>query len=85
VRIGGHYGSAVISRLGSKHHQHITAVGDTINVSSRLLEVAKQLQCGVVVSEDLLAAANMADAVSAAALEVEIRGRARSLRVRTWA
>jgi adenylate cyclase len=85
VRIGAHYGAAVISRLGSKHHQHITAVGDTINVSSRLLEVAKRLECSIVVSEDLLAAANVTETAAAAALEVEIRGRSQSLRVRTWA
>jgi adenylate cyclase len=84
VRIGGHFGSAVISRLGSKRHQHITAIGDTINVSSRLLEVAKQFECSVVVSEELLEAANMTGSVTATALEVDIRGRARSMRVRTW-
>jgi adenylate cyclase len=85
ARIGAHFGPAVVSRLGPAHHQHITATGDTVNVTSRLLEVAKQQRCAVVVSEDLCAAA-AAFAVpdGAAALEVAIRGRARPMRIRTW-
>src|SRR5580692_6495191 len=45
------------SPRGSPTHQQITAAGDTINVASRLLEVAKQQHCRVDVMEDLLAAA----------------------------
>jgi adenylate cyclase len=86
VRIGGHYGPAVVSRLGAAHHQHITATGDTVNVTSRLLEVAKQQQCSIVVSEDLYVAANLAGASPGAVadLEVKLRGRAQLLRVKTW-
>ena len=51
-RIGVHFGPAIMSRLGSPTHQQITAAGDTINVTSRLLEVAKQQHCRVVISED---------------------------------
>jgi adenylate cyclase len=56
-RIGVHFGPAILSRLGSPTHQQITASGDTVNVASRLLEVAKQHHCRIVVSEDLFAAA----------------------------
>jgi adenylate cyclase len=88
VRIGGHFGPAVVSRLGPVHHQHITATGDTVNVTSRFLEVAKQQQCGVVVSEDLWVAANLTASAQentlVAALEVGIRGRAQPMRIRTW-
>ena len=84
VRIGAHFGPAVISRLGPKHHQHITAIGDTINVTSRLLEVAKQQQCSIVVSEELYTAAELPVSSANATIEVEIRGRARSMRVRAW-
>ena len=41
-RIGLHFGPAILSRLGSPTQQQITATGDTVNVASRLLEVAKQ-------------------------------------------
>ena len=88
TRIGGHFGPAVVSRLGAAHHQHITATGDTVNVTSRLLEVAKQQSCSVVVSEDLCAAAGsstpLPDGMAGASLEVDIRGRAQPLRIRTW-
>jgi len=88
ARIGGHFGSAVVSRLGPAHHQHITATGDTVNATSRLLEVAKQQHCSVVVSEDLWAAASRhaphPDAEVIEQLEVNIRGRAAPLRIRIW-
>jgi adenylate cyclase len=87
-RIGAHFGPAILSRLGSPTHQQITATGDTVNVASRLLEVAKQQHCRIVVSEDLLNAASTtlpaADigAGAYASLTVPIRGRTNSLHVR---
>ena len=89
ARIGAHFGPAVISRLGSAQHQHIAATGDTVNVTSRLLEEGKRLERPLIVSEDLIAAAadcNVAPpgGVAADRLEVEIRGRAKPLRIRMW-
>ena len=55
-RIGLHFGPAILSRLGSPIQQQITATGDTVNVASRLFEVAKQQHCRVVVTEDLFQA-----------------------------
>src|SRR5271157_684618 len=88
-RIGAHLGPAILSRLGSPTHQQITAAGDTVNVASRLLEVAKQHQCRIVVSEDLFTAAiatpgssPKVDTASYAALTVSIRGRTSSLKIR---
>jgi len=43
----------VLSRLGAAEHQHVTATGDTVNVTSRLLEIAKQQRASVVVTEAL--------------------------------
>ena len=45
IRLGAHLGPVVVSRLGPETHQHITATGDTVNVASRLMEVAKRAQC----------------------------------------
>jgi len=88
IRIGGHFGPVVASRLGPAHHQHITATGDTVNVASRLLEVSKQRQCSVVVSAELVAAAGLSessnDKTAGVSAEVEIRGRMQSLRVLMW-
>ena len=61
-RIGLHFGPAILSRLGSPTQQQISVTGDTVNVASRLLEVAKQEACRLVVSEDLFEAAKMSKA-----------------------
>ena len=87
-RIGLHFGPAVVSRLGSPTQQQITATGDTVNVASRLLEVAKQQHCRVVVTEDLIQAAGAAlrpESVNGelfSPLIVSIRGRTSPLQVR---
>jgi adenylate cyclase len=86
VRIGGHVGPAVLSRLGPANHQHVAATGDTVNVTSRLLEVAKQHRSSIVVTEDLWSAAATtsfpAQVKSGPPLEVDIRGRTQLLRIR---
>jgi adenylate cyclase len=87
-RIGVHFGPAILSRLGSPTHQQITASGDTVNVASRLLEVAKQQHCRIVVSEDLFVAARATpgsasvDVEAYSPLTVPIRGRTSSLQIR---
>jgi adenylate cyclase len=87
-RIGLHFGPAILSRLGSPTQQQITATGDTVNVASRLLEVAKQQHCRIVVTEDLFQAAGAPTPANSepgpyASLTVSIRGRASDLPVRT--
>jgi adenylate cyclase len=87
VRVGGHFGPAVVSRLGPDDHQYITATGDTVNVTSRLLEAAKELKRPIVVSEDLVEAANLPGlpepGLEDESSEISIRGRAQTIRVRT--
>jgi adenylate cyclase len=84
IRIGGHFGPVVLSRLGGANHQHVAATGDTVNVASRLLEIARGLQSVALVTEELWSAAEPArDAVAAGAPQnVPVRGRARGLTVR---
>ncbi len=86
-RIGAHFGPAIVSRLGSPDHQQITLAGDTVNAASRLLEVAKERHCRIVVTEDLVRAARAGgdeafDLSGYEAATVPIRGRAASLEVR---
>jgi adenylate cyclase len=86
-RIGLHFGPVILSRLGSPTQQQITATGDTVNVASRLLEVAKQQDCRVVVTDDLFQAASVTapaniDPGLYTPLIVSIRGRAGDLPVR---
>ena len=87
VRVAGHYGPAVVSRLGSAQHQHITATGDTVNATSRLLEIAKQARASLVVSDELHAAAGGSSPHAGdddTVREVVIRGRRHPLKIRVW-
>ena len=87
-RIGLNFGPVILSRLGSPTQQQISATGDTVNVASRLLEVAKQQHCRIVVTEDLFQAASATaplaniDPRLYAPLIVSIRGRASDLPIR---
>jgi adenylate cyclase len=88
-RIGGHFGPVILSRLGAVDHQHIAATGDTVNVASRLLEVAKDSNAATAVSEDLWRAARDAGGAPVerhgeTVLEVAIRGRVQPVLVRLW-
>jgi adenylate cyclase len=88
-RVGAHFGPVVLSRLGGANHQHIAATGDTINVASRLMEVAKEHHVEIAVSEELCRAATeapdaRAECVGGPPIEISIRGRAQPILVRLW-
>jgi adenylate cyclase len=89
VRVGAHFGAAVVSRLGGDQHQHITATGDSVNVTSRLLQVATDFNAAIVFSAAILDAAGSDLTGTSAgnlssAREVHLRGRAGGLVVRLW-
>jgi adenylate cyclase len=84
LRVGLHYGSVVLSRLGPDTHQHITASGDTVNVASRLLETAKQYGATLAISIDAISAARDAGddtTYLSATRRVSIRGREQPISV----
>ncbi|MET0719626.1 MAG: adenylate/guanylate cyclase domain-containing protein, partial [Tardiphaga sp.] len=88
-KIGAHFGPIVASRLGGRNHQHITATGDTVNVSSRLMEVAARHDVRLAVSDTLRAEAERTGArLKTGSLEgpvdAQIRGRSGSLSVWLW-
>jgi adenylate cyclase len=88
-KIGAHCGTIVASRLGGGSHQHITAIGDTVNVASRLMEVAASCGAEVAVSDQLFRAAGSAcsifdSGILNGAFEASIRGRSGSLPVWVW-
>jgi adenylate cyclase len=87
VRLGGHFGPVVVSRLGPEMHQHITATGDTVNVASRMMEVAKEHEATLAVTAEFLAAVGdfrqryrEPDEIRG----VEIRGRRQRLTAALW-
>ena len=88
-KIGAHYGPISASRLGGESHQHITAIGDTVNVASRLMEVAASHHADVALSDDLFRAAGEACSVFhsgalAGTLQTSIRGRSGTLPIWLW-
>ncbi|WP_230530863.1 CHASE2 domain-containing protein [Microvirga roseola] len=88
-KIGAHYGVIVASRLGGGSHQHITAIGDTVNVASRLMEVAAAHHAHVALTDELYEAAGAAcsvfdSGVLDGTIQTSIRGRVGALPVWLW-
>jgi adenylate cyclase len=54
--LGLHYGPAVLGDIGSERSMAFAAVGDTINVASRLQALTRELHADLVASGDLVAA-----------------------------
>jgi len=88
-KIGAHFGAVITSRLGGGSYQHITATGDTVNVASRLMEVAARQDTALALSDDLLRRVGRECAlfdvgVLTGPSETRIRGRSRALSVWLW-
>ncbi|MDB5576132.1 MAG: adenylate/guanylate cyclase protein [Bradyrhizobium sp.] len=88
-KIGAHFGPIVASGLGGGSYQHITATGDSVNVASRLMEVAARQGVALALSDDLLRRAGPECAllefgVLTGPRETRIRGRAGALSVWLW-
>ncbi len=88
-KIGAHSGEIVASRLGGDGHQHITAIGDTVNIASRLMEVAARHGAELAISDQMLKQAGP-DCVLlhtgdiTGPRDTAIRGRKHSLPVWLW-
>jgi adenylate cyclase len=52
--VGLHCGVVVIGPMGYGKQRAVTAIGDAVNTSSRLEGLTKELDCSVIVSEDVL-------------------------------
>jgi adenylate cyclase len=88
-KVGAHFGAIVASRLGGGSYQHITATGDTVNVASRLMEVAAEHGEELALSDELLHAAGRDCALCKSGVltgpnETRIRGRSGSLAIWLW-
>ena len=53
IGIGIHCGPAVVGRMGYGSSIHLTAIGDTVNVASRLQDSTKEYGCQMVISEEV--------------------------------
>jgi adenylate cyclase len=88
-KVGAHFGTIIASRLGGGSYHHVTATGDTVNVASRLMEVAAKHGVQLAVSNELLRAAGRDCAVFKSGAvtgpnDTQIRGRSGTLVVWLW-
>jgi adenylate cyclase len=82
--IGVNGGEVVLGEVGYGTRNVFTALGDAVNVAARLQDLAKELGCEVVLSEEVCSTAGVALA-SLSSRDVTIRGRTAPMRVRTAA
>lgn len=81
IGIGLHAGPVIIGEMGYRQATSLTAIGDTVNVASRLEAMTKTFSAQLIVSGELadLAKVNLE---SFPGEDIEIRGRNQPLRVR---
>ncbi|MEW9804836.1 CHASE2 domain-containing protein [Mesorhizobium sp. ZMM04-5] len=87
IKLGAHCGSIVASRLGGGSQQTITATGDTVNVASRLMEVAARNGAELALSGELYRAAGqnpLEGGTLQGPAETAIRGRSGMMTVWFW-
>lgn len=80
IVIGIHAGPAVVGTMGYGRVRSLTAVGDTVNVASRLETAAKELNAAIVISEPVAMRAGI-DPETVESCEINVRGRALPLKV----
>jgi adenylate cyclase len=80
VGIGLHVGSAVTGNVGSPRRKEFTAIGNTVNLASRLEQLTKECPARLIVSDSMMTAALGAAAGGARPLAaVAVKGYAGSV------
>lgn len=72
--IGLHCGRAVMGEIGFRDHVTFTAIGDPLNVASRLEQLTKEMACEAIVSEQVFQQAGVS-AAGLPQLAARLRGR----------
>ncbi|HEX7928952.1 MAG TPA: adenylate/guanylate cyclase domain-containing protein, partial [bacterium] len=78
--IGIHVGHVIVGEMGYKRATSLTAIGDSVNVASRLESATKVAECQLLVSQDV-AAKGQADLSAFPLRQLKVRGREEPLRV----
>ena len=80
--IGIHAGVVIVGDIGFRGHTVFTALGDSVNVAARLQDMSKELDCKVVVSDEVCKTAGLAED-ALARRQIAIRGHDEPIAVRT--
>jgi adenylate cyclase len=80
IGVGIHCGPAIVGRMGYGSTVHLTAIGDTVNVASRLQDATKEYNCQLVISHEVARRAGL-DAARFARHELTVRNRREPLTV----
>lgn len=80
IGMGLHCGHVIVGEMGYKHAKGLTAVGSAVNIASRLENATKEHACQLIVSDELLALAQV-DFSAFPKLELHLRGRSQPLAV----
>jgi len=81
VAIGIHVGPAIVGAMGYGGVMNVTAIGDTVNVASRLETAAKEFNAAIVVSDSVVELSGL-DLTEYEIREIAIRGSTRPVQVR---
>ncbi|MCO5071423.1 MAG: adenylate/guanylate cyclase domain-containing protein [Rhizobiaceae bacterium] len=81
IAIGIHSGAAIVGTMGYGKTMGVTAIGDTVNIASRLESVAKEFNAAIVISETAADLSGL-DMTGYETRDIDIRGRAKPLKVR---
>jgi adenylate cyclase len=81
IGIGLHAGPVILGEMGYRRATSLTAIGDPVNVASRLEALTKEFDAQLVVSAALAERAGV-DLAGFELRQIEIRGRRRPLRIR---
>jgi adenylate cyclase len=74
VGIGIHTGPSVVGQMGYGMGTYLTAVGDTVNVASRLQDLTKEYDCALIISEQVAGRAGI-EMQSSPRHQVNVRNR----------
>jgi adenylate cyclase len=80
IGIGIHCGPVVVGRMGYGETVHVTAIGDTVNVASRLQDLTKEFGCQLVMSEEVARQSEL-DTAAFQRREITLRNRNEALSI----